>query len=87
MWRYSTIIESSNVKNIHKRGENVEKIRILRESKGITQQAMAAELNVDRSTVAKWELAGTYPRPKFLPMIARLLGCTIDALYDEKEVV
>ena len=69
------------------RGDNVEKIRILRETKGITQQAMAAELNVDRSTVAKWELVGTYPRPRFLPMIARLLDCTIDELYDEKEVV
>ena len=80
-------MESTNVKNIHKGGENVEKIRILRESKDITQQAMAQMLNVDRSTVAKWELAGTYPRPKFFPMIARLLGCTIDELYDEKEVV
>ena len=80
-------MESTDVKNIHKGGENVEKIRILRESKGITQQAMAETLNVDRSTVAKWELVGKYPRPKYFPMIAQLLGCTIDELYDEKEVV
>lgn len=61
-------------------------IQAKREALGATQQAMADALGVDRSTVAKWEADGTYPRPRFLPMIAAFLGCTIDDLYaDEPE--
>ncbi|WNX85761.1 helix-turn-helix transcriptional regulator [Agathobaculum sp. NTUH-O15-33] len=55
-----------------------------RESLGVTQQAMADKLGVDRSTVCKWEADGTYPRPKFLPAIANYLNCTIDDLYREE---
>ena len=61
-------------------------IQAKREALGATQQAMADALGVDRSTVTKWEADGTYPRPRFLPMIAAFLGCTIDDLYaDEPE--
>ena len=47
-------------------------------------QAMADALGVDRRTVPKWEADGTYPRPRFLPMIAAFLGCTIDDLYADE---
>lgn len=59
-------------------------IQTKREAIGATQQAMASALGVDRSTVAKWEAAGTYPHPRFLPMIAAFLGCTIDDLYSDE---
>lgn len=56
-------------------------IRAKREAIGVTQQAMATALGVDRSTVTKWEAAGTYPRSSLFPKIADFLGCTIDELY------
>lgn len=69
------------MKKVHKDGENVENIRMMREAKGITQQEMATALNIDRSTVAKWELSRAFPRAEMLPAIARLLECKIDDLY------
>lgn len=62
-------------------------IKKLREQKGITQMQLAVALKVSRGSVAMWETGRAYPRAEMLPAIAQLLGCTIDELYDEKEVV
>lgn len=62
-------------------------IRKRREQAAMTQAQMADALNVNRATVAMWETGKSNPRAEMLPAIAQLLGCTIDALYDEKEVV
>lgn len=62
-------------------------IKKLRELKGITQMQMANALKVSRGSVAMWETGRAFPRAEMLPAIARLLGCTIDELYDGKEVV
>nr|WP_297175153.1 helix-turn-helix transcriptional regulator [uncultured Agathobaculum sp.] len=59
-------------------------IQAKREAIGATQQAMADSLGVDRSTVAKWEVEGAYPRPRLLPLIASFLGCTVDDLYADE---
>ena len=39
-------------------------------------------LNVDRSTIAKWETGEAMPRADKLPEIAKILGCTIDDLFE-----
>ena len=62
-------------------------IRKRREQAAMTQAQMADALNVNRATVAMWETGKSNPRAEMLPAIAQLLGCTIDDLYDEKEVV
>ena len=62
-------------------------IKKRREMRGMTQASMAAALGVSQPTVVYWESVGGYPSGKDLPRIARLLGCTIDELYDEKEGV
>ena len=62
-------------------------IRKRREQAAMTQAQMADALNVNRATVAMWETGKSNPRAEMLPAIAQLLGCTIDELYDEKEVV
>lgn len=56
-------------------------IREMRQAAGLTQQAVAAALDVDRSTVSYWETGGAMPRADQLPRLADLLGCSIDALY------
>lgn len=53
----------------------------LREQAGLTQAAFAVSLGVDRSSVAKWEAAGVYPRAQLLPLIAKILKCSIDDLF------
>ncbi|HIY73896.1 MAG TPA: helix-turn-helix domain-containing protein [Candidatus Intestinimonas merdavium] len=59
----------------------METIKQLRESVGLSQDSLAKGLGVDRSTVAKWETSGVYPRGDKIPELAKLLRCTIDALY------
>ena len=57
------------------------KIRELRQAANLTQQAVAEELKVDRSTVAYWENNTACPRAEQLPKLADLFHCTIDALF------
>ncbi len=56
-------------------------IRDLRESAGLTQGELAAELGVDRSAVTKWETGEAMPRASLLPKLAEVLHCSIDDLY------
>lgn len=56
-------------------------IKKLRESKGMTQKALAHRLGVERSTVAKWETGEATPRSDKLLEIAKIFGCTIDDLF------
>lgn len=60
-------------------------IASLRQSKGLTQQNLADELNINRSTVAMWEAGESFPRADKLPILARILGCTINDLFEDDE--
>ena len=59
---------------------NIE-IKRFRERTQISQQGLAIMLQVDQSTVAKWESKKAAPRADLLPKIADVLGCTIDELF------
>ena len=59
----------------------MEAIKQIRELRGISQDYLARALCVDRSTVAKWETMEGFPRGDRIPEIAKLLRCSIDALY------
>lgn len=48
-----------------------------------TQSALAEELGVDRSTIAKWETGKANPRADLLPKLAKALGCSVDDLFAE----
>ena len=52
---------------------------------GITQEELAAVIEVDRSTIAKWETGKALPRAELLPKLARALNCSIDNLLSDKE--
>lgn len=56
-----------------------------RQSKGLTQQRLADELRINRSTVAMWEAGESFPRADKLPQLARILGCTINDLFEDNE--
>lgn len=57
------------------------RVKEFREKHGLKQEDLAALIEVDRSTVAKWELPDAYPRADKLPQLADALHCTIDALF------
>lgn len=56
------------------------KIKELRESKGLTQEALADKLGTKRSTVAMWETGKALPRAEMLKALSAELDCTIDDL-------
>lgn len=56
-------------------------IKTVRESKNLTQQYIANELGISRTSVAMWETGEAMPRADKLPDLARILGCTIDELF------
>ena len=62
-------------------------MRAMREKKDMSQQAVALEIGVERSTVAKWESGKSRPRAELLPKLAKLFGCSIEELLvpDEPE--
>lgn len=59
--------------------------KVMRERKGLTQQAAADELGVAQTTVAMWEIGAALPRAILLPQIAKLYGCTIDELLKKEK--
>lgn len=55
-------------------------MRAMREKKDMSQQAVALEIGVERSTVARWESGKSRPRAELLPKLAKLFGCSIEEL-------
>lgn len=54
------------------------KIRILRKTRGLTQQQLADKLNVKRATVSNYEIGRRSPHIKELEDIAEALGVNLD---------
>ncbi len=57
-----------------------EKLRELREKKGLTQEKLAEQLGVGRTTVTLWERGDNKPRIDMLVSLANVLGCNVDYL-------
>ncbi len=55
-------------------------LSLLRRKLGFTQIQVANILNINPSTVAKWETGKSVPRAEKLLELAALLGCTTDFL-------
>ena len=62
-----------------------EKLRLIRKSKGITQDQLAEKLNVSRQAVAKWESGLIYPDISNLIQISDFFNVTIDYLIRDQE--
>lgn len=55
-------------------------IKAMREKAGISQVELANKLNIGQPAVANWETGVALPRADKLPMLAKILNCTIDEL-------
>lgn len=49
-------------------------LRALRIQKGLTQSQLANKLGVTTQTVSSWEKGEYHPRPRFVPLLAKILG-------------
>ena len=52
-----------------------------RKALGLTQEALAAALGIERGRLAMWE-TGTWPSAQWLPKLAELLHCSIGELFE-----
>ena len=57
-----------------------ETIAALRKNRGMTQSALAEQLNVSDKAISKWENGQGYPDITLFPLLASLFGVSIDYL-------
>jgi len=62
------------------------KLKTLRKERNVSQERLAAYLNVSFQAVSKWECGNSYPDITLLPSIARFFGITVDKLL-QAEVI
>ena len=62
-------------------------IKALRESKGLTQEALAAQIGVSGKTVSKWETAKGLPDISLLQPLAQALGISVIELMNGQHIV
>lgn len=60
------------------------RIKELRQERGMDQVELAAQVGVSQPTVSGWEQEVYLPPTRKLPYLARVLGCTIDELFEEE---
>lgn len=61
-----------------------ERLKESRKRAGITQEALAKKIGVERSSVGKYESTGTIPSPDVLAKISQVLGVSTDYLLTGK---
>lgn len=60
------------------------KIKEIRVRTGLLQRDVAQKLNIDRSTVAKWEAGEANPSVNNLVKLAEIFDCTVDEILNKK---
>ena len=61
-----------------------DRIKLLREQKGMTQAELARKLGVTRSGVNAWEMGVTVPSTQYIVELSLLFGVSADVLLDLK---
>ena len=61
-----------------------ERLQALRRARGLTQEDLAAELNVSRQAVSKWESCRGYPELEKILYICNRYGVTMDDLFQDE---
>lgn len=57
-----------------------ERIRVLREQKGLTQSELAKQLGITRSSVNAWEMGISVPSTQYIVELARIFRVSTDHL-------
>ena len=60
-----------------------ENIKVIRKSKGLSQQELAIKLNVVRQTISKWEQGLSVPDSDMLILISEALETPVSTLLGE----
>ena len=60
-------------------------IQCLRESANLTQAQLASCMGVNQNAVSQWENEVSLPKTRDLPLLAKVLGCTIGELFCPEE--
>lgn len=60
----------------------VMRIKKLREKAGLQQKQLAESMGVLTSAVSNWESEVALPRARQLPLLAQVLDCSIDDLFE-----
>lgn len=58
------------------------KIRELRKASNLTQEQLAASLNISAQAVSKWEIGDSYPDMTMIPTLAVFFKVSLDELFD-----
>jgi len=58
------------------------KIRELRRERNLTQEQLAASLNISPQAVSKWEMGASFPDMTMIPVLAGLFKVSLDELFD-----
>ena len=76
-----------SVKQILQRkwGDNMSKLKAVRQQQRLTQVDVAKRLNVGQGTVSLWEAGITFPRADNLMKLAKLYGCTVDEILQTED--
>ena len=61
-----------------------DKLIQLRKKNGLSQEELAAKLNVSRQSVSKWESNNTYPETDKIVQICNIFDCTMDDLINDE---
>lgn len=58
------------------------KIRELRRERNLTQEQLAAALNISAQAVSKWEMGASFPDMTLIPVLAGFFKVSLDELFD-----
>ena len=61
-------------------------LRKVRKSRGVTQVQLAEKLGVTQATIARYEKGIMTPEVRRIAQVAKVLGVSVQELFEEKEV-
>ncbi len=62
-----------------------EKLQVLRNSKGLSQEKLAAKIKVSKQVISEWELGESNPNIENILLISRIFNITTDYLMKDDE--
>ena len=77
----TAIIRNIVVKLLRKKVVIIVALKRIRSAQRMTQAELAQKISVTQSVVGQWERGEAMPSAAKLPLLAEVLGCSIDELF------